>query len=243
MIHYHGLPITPNAAAVRAISAGHAIISYAHPQQLALAAEYCQSFAIDNGAFSAWRSGNPVQDWSGYYEWTAQCGLLPGCDFAIIPDVIDGSEDDNDALIEEWPHPRWFGAPVWHLHESLDRLERLMSDWHRICLGSSGEYATIGTSHWWHRMHDVMGVVCNEHGQPLVKLHGLRMLDPRIFQQFPFSSVDSTNIGRNINLDTHWRGTYTPPNEEVRAMVMRSRIEAHNAPNTYQRTQRQMELW
>ncbi len=63
MIHYHGLPITPATAAVRAISGGHAFVSFRHPEQLTIALEVAQSFAVDNGAFSAWRSGEPIDDW------------------------------------------------------------------------------------------------------------------------------------------------------------------------------------
>lgn len=63
MIHYHGLPITPATAAEVAIRAGHAFVSFAHPVQMGLAVAACQSFAIDNGAFSAWRSGKPIVDW------------------------------------------------------------------------------------------------------------------------------------------------------------------------------------
>jgi hypothetical protein len=44
------------------------------------------------------------------------------------------------------------------------------------------------------------------------------------------ASADSTNIGRNIGIDQNWRGNYMPPNKDMRAAVMRSRIEAHNAP-------------
>jgi len=129
MIHYHGLPITPDTAADVAVRAGHAFVSFAHPRQMGLAVSACQSFAIDNGAFSAWRAGQPITDWSGYYEFAATAKRQPSCDFAVIPDVIDGTEADNDALLTEWPLPRWFGAPVWHLHESLTRLERLAADW------------------------------------------------------------------------------------------------------------------
>ena len=69
MIHYHGLPITPATVAVKAIENGHAFVSFAHSDQLSIAIEVCQSFAIDNGAFSAWRSGNPIQDWQPFYDW------------------------------------------------------------------------------------------------------------------------------------------------------------------------------
>ncbi len=230
MIHYQGLPITPETAAIAAIRAGHAFVSFRTPAQLAAAVSVCQSFAIDNGAFSAWREGQPVKDWSAFYAWAESCKRIPSCDFAVVPDVIDGGEADNDALLAEWPLPKWFGAPVWHMHESLDRLERLASAWPRICLGSSGEFEVVGTAAWWRRIAQAMRVVCNDAGEPLVRLHGLRMLNPEVFSRLPFASADSTNIGRNIGIDQAWRGTYPPATKEGRAAVMRERIESVNAP-------------
>ncbi len=232
MIHYHGLPITPATAAVRAITNGHAFVSFKHPDQLTIALEVAQSFALDNGAFSAWRSGKPVTDWSEYYEWVSELHRYPAFDFAVIPDVIDGDEDDNDALLDKWPWAKkspHVGAPVWHLHESLERLDRLVSNWPRICLGSSGDYAQVGTNAWWIRMREAMDVICDKSGRPCTKIHGLRMLDPKIFSKFPFASADSTNIGRNIGLDSHWKGTYTPPTKEARAMIIRERIESNQS--------------
>jgi hypothetical protein len=192
--------------------------------------DVCQSFAVDNGAFSAWKRGEPVADWSGFYEWAGDCLRVPSCDFAVIPDVIDGSEEDNDALLSEWPLPKWFGAPVWHMHESMERLKRMAADWHRVCIGSSGQFAAIGTAEWWSRISAAMDVVCDANGRPLVKLHGLRMLNPAVFTKLPFASADSTNIGRNVGIDQAWNGNYMPPNKDMRAAVIRSRIEAHNAP-------------
>lgn len=230
MIPYHGLPITPETAAVRVVMAGHAFVSFKEQRNLALVAAACQSFAVDNGAFPAWKRGEPIQDWRPFYEWAAQCKLIPSCDFAVIPDVIDGTEAHNDALLAEWPLPLWFGAPVWHMHESLDRLERLASRYPRVCIGSSGEFATVGTASWWGQMARAMRVVCDDDGRPLCKLHGLRMLNPEIFTRVPLSSADSTNIGQNIGIDSAWRGTYSPPTKEARAEVMRARIESQNAP-------------
>lgn len=237
MICYHGLPITPMTAAAQAIQAGHAFVSYAHKDQLSAAVAYAASFAIDNGAFSAWRSGKPITDWSAFYIWAKQCQLVPSCDFAVIPDVIDGTETDNDALLNECPLPYWFGAPVWHMHESLERLERLAMVYPRVCIGSSGNYSVVGNPVWWSRIAQAMRVICNEQGQPLVKLHGLRMLNPAVFTKLPFASADSTNIGRNVGIDQGWKGTYLPPTKETRAAVMRSRIESHNAPPVFDFTQ------
>jgi hypothetical protein len=230
VIHYHGMPITPDTCAVEAIGGGHGFISYRHPKQLGIAAAVCQSFAVDNGAFTAWKAGHPVKDWSAFYGWAEDCRRIPNCDFAVVPDVIDGSEADNDSLMAEWPLPKSFGAPVWHMHESLDRLERMASDWPRICIGSSGDFATVGNAEWWERMGQAMRVVCDKQGRPMVKLHGLRMLNPKVFSRLPFSTADSTNLARNIGIDMYWKGTYLPPTKEARARVLRQRIESTNAP-------------
>jgi len=234
MIHYHGLPITPASAARAAICGGHAFVSFRHPEQVGLAIEVCQSFAVDNGAFSAWRSGQPVTDWTPYYEWVEGLHRYPAFDFAVIPDVIDGDEQANDALIAEWP---WWGsakgmgigAPVWHMHESIERLQRLAYTWPRVCIGSSGEFATVGDARWWGRIAEAMNAVCDDAGLPICKLHGFRMLNPEVFGRLPFASADSTNIARNVGIDSAWRGTYTPPSKDVRALVMRERIEAQQS--------------
>lgn len=232
MIHYHGTPITPTTAAAKAVFSGHAFVSFHRPDQLGIVLEVAQSFAVDNGAFSAWRSGKPITDWEPYYEWVAELHRYPSFDFAVIPDVIDGDEADNDALLAEWPwreRAPWVGAPVWHLHESLGRLERMALAWPRICLGSSGDYAQVGTSAWWQRMAEAMDVICDKHGRPVCKLHGLRMLDPEVFSRFPFASADSTNIAQNVGIDSKWRGAYTPASKESRAQVMRERIESRQS--------------
>lgn len=232
MIPYHGFPATPATAAVRVANAGHIFISTRYMSQLTIALEVAQSFALDNGAFSAWRSGEPITDWSEFYQWVAELHRYPQFDFAVIPDVIDGDEAANDALLAEWPWKEsapHIGAPVWHLHESLERLDRMVSNWPRICLGSSGEYAQVGTPKWWRRIAEAMNVICDKDGRPCAKIHGLRMLDPEIFTKLPLASADSTNIAQNIGIDSAWRGTYTPPTKEARAMIMRERIEAHQS--------------
>lgn len=229
MIHYHGLPITPATSAAYAIGQGHAFVSFAHKSQLAVTIEVCQSFAIDNGAFSAWKSGVKV-DWNSFYDWALDCKTIPSCDFAIIPDVIDGDEEANDALLKQCPLPNWFGVPVWHMHESMDRLYRLANEYPRVCIGSSGAFASVGTPNWWVRMSLAMDTICDKDGRPMCKLHGLRMLNPKVFTKLPLASADSTNIGRNIGIDKAWKGTYSPPTKEARALILRQRIEAHNAP-------------
>ena len=226
-IAYHGLPMTGSDAAVAAVvlPGRHAFVSFAKPSQLPLARELCASYAVDNGAFGAWRSGNPIADWTPYYDWV---DALDGpFDFAVIPDVIDGDMAANDALVVEWPHA-YLGAPVWHLHEPLYRLERLVNEWPRVCLGSSGDYSTPGTQAWWWRMEAAMAVACDVDGKPIAKLHGLRMMDPALYR-IPFHSVDSTSVGRNTAIDGAWQGRYAPPTKGWRAVVLAARFEHNQA--------------
>lgn len=242
MIHYHGLPITPGAAAAKVLTGRHAFVSFMHADQIEIAKEVTQSFALDNGAFSAWCSGKPITDWKPFYDWVDSLHRHPGFDFAVIPDVIDGDEAANDALLEEWPFPTRHSAPVWHMHESIHRLQVLTSSWQRVCIGSSGEFATVGSPAWWTRIAEAMNAICDDAGHPPCKLHGLRMLNPEVFSRMPFASADSTNIAQNIGIDGKWRGTYTPPDKDWRALVMAARIESHNGAQCWNREGEQQSL-
>lgn len=233
MIHYHGTPITPEKAAAEILIGRHGLVSFAHPGQIRLVSEICHSFVIDNGAYSFWKKNKGPIDTKAYYSFVDDWKRHPGFDWALIPDIIDGSETDNDHLLLEWPFGV-SGVPVWHIHESLDRLIVLTSEWPRIAIGSSGQYAKIGTASWWKRMNTAMDAICDKYGQPETKLHGLRMLDPRILCKFPFSSADSCNIARNIGIDKHWlRGSYPPPTKAARGIVMAHRIEHHTSASQW----------
>ena len=233
MIHYHGTPFSSRINAERSLQGKHAMVSFAHPAPIQTVAELCQSFCLDNGAFSAWKSGQTL-DVDLFLQWADEWRRHPGCDFAVIPDVIDGDEADNNSLLELVDkNDRW--VPVWHLHESLDRLIKLCNEWPRVALGSSGDYATIGDRAWWGRIADAMDEITDQNGFPITKLHGLRMLDPGLFSYIPFASADSTNVARNVGLDVRWTGPYVPTSQRIRALVIMDRIENHACAARWQR--------
>lgn len=247
MTPYFGLPMTPESVAIKAVKGRHAFVSFAHPDQLGIAVDVCKSFAIDNGAFSAWMAGNPITDWTDFFEWAEEISYLPHCDFIVIPDVIDGDLNAQTALVGRFlqrfgNRGMQVGAPVFHLHEPLHHARYLARTWTRVCIGSSGEYAEIGTAKWWQRMSAVMDAMCDEKGRPLCKIHGLRMLDPDVFTRFPFASADSTNVARNIGIDSRWRGTYSPATKEARALVIIDRTEAFQGATRWEKQMQQMEL-
>lgn len=235
MLHYHGGPITPLAVANAAWTARHAFVSFENPEQTAFAAEICQSFALDNGAFSKWQRGEGTVDVPGYVAWVQEWEKHPGFDFAVIPDKIDGTAQENDKMLSAY---RQAGGdllnsvPVWHLHEPFERLKYLCRAYRRVALGSSGQWADVGTPGWWDRMGAAMDAVCDDLGRPPCKLHGLRMLNPTVFSQLPLASADSTNVAQN-----HWRERQlyglTPT---MGGLKIIDRIEQHASAPRWMRT-------
>lgn len=231
MIHYHGTPIGGSRQdTARFLMGRHCLIPFAYQSDVGAAAEVAQSFVFDNSAFTAWKGGAPV-DAEGYTRWCDQWKRHPGLDWCLIPDVIDGNEAENDAMIRAWPS-NIRGVPVWHLHEDLARLDRLAGQWPTVALGSSGQWRTPGAVGWWARMAEAMAVVCDDQGRPKTRLHGLRMLDPRIFTRLPLASADSTNAAVNSGSLSRF-GTYQPPTRSQRAAVIAERIEAHNSASVW----------
>jgi hypothetical protein len=204
MLHYHGTPITPQGKLLE-LAGRNFCVSFADPRQVGSCHEIGQSVMLDNGAFSFWRTGKAT-DWDAFYDWAEPWLEFPTT-WAVIPDVIDGSEEENDMLLVKWFQRRLpKGAPVWHLHESLDRFQRLCHGYERVCIGSSGQFATVGSDAWHRRME-----------QAPTWLHMLRGM-ALSGSQYPFASVDSTDIARNHNrpqntprlLADRWDGLQNP---------------------------------
>lgn len=217
----------------------HGLVSYVYPTETGIAFSVCQSVVLDNGAYTVWKQGGEL-DIPGYIEWCYEWHKHPAFDRALIPDTIEGSEEENDALIEMWPNDIR-GVPVWHMHESVDRLERLGAEWNTVALGSSGAWPNPGTDSWWRRMGKAMDAICDSEGRPPCRLHGLRMLDPKVFSKLPLSSADSINAVRRGN-DTGRFGMYVPPTASQRSEVVASIVESHSSAPIWQR-QDQHELF
>lgn len=240
LVCYHGTPISgTSAVAVTALSGSRAFISHRRRDQLKIAIENCVGFSVDNGAFSAWRAGCPIIDWQPYYAWVRGLQQHKNFNWAIIPDVIDGNELDNDALIDQWPSDlRNIGVPVWHMHESFERLKRLCNRFDRVAIGSSGQYSVVCSSAWWHRMNGAMRFICDENGMPPCALHGLRMLNQAITSTIPLDSADSTSLARQVAYDS----TSGIQCRHERAKSIKNRIESIVTTDRFIEPS-QLELW
>lgn len=213
MIKYHGTPVTPIDIFLSALKDKNALVSFAHPADINRSFENCNNVILDNGAFSMWTKRKAV-NWDKYYQWVEKHNNR---EFYFIPDVIDGSEKENDSLLRDNPFND--GVPIWHISESFRRLERLASDYNLIAFGSSGEYSELGTQKWHDRMNEAMHLLCDKEGKPQVRIHMLRCLNPKIFTKYPFYSGDSTNLARNHHRDGWQR--------------ILERIERYNSPDRY----------
>ena len=230
MIHYHGTPISGGKAnAAKFLAGRHALVSHHHPDHIAEAAEVCQSFVLDNGAFSHFTKGKPKTEWADYYAWCETWLGYPTCDWALIPDVIGGDAAANDRLLLEWPHGKALGVPVYHMHEPVERLSQLAGEWPRVALGSSGDYWNVGAPIWWERMDEMMRAVCDDQGRPRCRLHGLRMLNWQVFTELPLASADSVNAGMNCQRNGAKEGV----DPFIGALITAARIEAHNSSATW----------
>lgn len=224
MIHYHGTPITP-VAALYELHGRHFCVSHARPDDVKRVHMIGQSVMLDNGAFSAWKRGHQP-DWHSFYSWCDQWLDYPTT-WAVIPDVVDGGSQLQDALVREWPHGQR-GAPVWHMDEPLDRLLRLTDEWQRVCVGSTDIYADVLSSAWCLRMDEIWDAVSSRNSR-LPWLHMLRGMQLS-GRHYPFASVDSTDIAQNHNR----------PQNTPRAMA--DRWDAMQTPATWHQQPEQMEL-
>lgn len=192
-IHYHGTPITPHSV-LYSVAGKHFCVSHAWPAQIEIVCRIAQSVMLDNGAFSAWKSGHEV-DWRAFYAWCDRWLCYPN-NWAVIPDVVDGGSQLQDALLREWPHGHR-GAPVWHMDEPLDRLLRLVDEWPRTCIGSTAEYAVVMSGEWQDRMTEIWNEISKRH-RHLPNVHMLRGMQCS-GGVYPFASVDSTDVAQNHN--------------------------------------------
>jgi len=224
MIHYHGTPITPISALME-LRGRHFCVSHARPSDVRRVHHIGQSVMLDNGAFSQWRRGHQPE-WNSYYDWCDQW-LSFATTWAVIPDVIDGGTEQQEALIAQWPF-RTRGAPVWHMDESIDRLLRLVDAWPRVCIGSTAEYAVVLSDAWKVRMDECWNALSARHRHlPWVHmLRGMRCAG----RVYPFASVDSTDVAQSHH------DTQNTPDKLAR------RWDARQSPGVWHATPEQMEL-
>jgi hypothetical protein len=227
VMHYHGTPISPKAELL-SLAGRNFCVSFARADDIKTCHEIGQSVMLDNGAYTAWKGkARRIMTWEKWARWV-EPWLSYATTWAVLPDVIEGSEEENDELVERW---RDLGnvVPVWHLHESFERLQRLAEEFSMVCFGSSAQYAEIGTHAWHAQVERAFDAIADDEGR-VPWVHMLRGMGVIPLQRYPFASADSTDIGRNHN------------REQNTALSLAERWDCIQAPARWQPTWRQLEL-
>ncbi len=242
-IHYHGGPIwgkefiaknKPVTCKEVLYKNSCALISYARQDQAKYIIKNARSVILDNGAFKTYndlKKGKIVnldwhRHWEGFYYW-----VFNNCHFIdnfIIPDVIGGTEKENDRLLQQLPsiisHK---GIPVWHSVESLERLVMLCKNFDKVAIGLCGVHEKTTSNIAIARLHEAFTRIYWEE-RLTTKIHGLRMLDGRILGSFPFHSADSSFVA--INVPKTEKQMPTVKCKLARTAIYKRKIEAVTPP-------------
>lgn len=161
---------------------------------------------VDNGAFSAWRSGidtmNDESYLEGFAEWAND--ILARCPqaIAVLPDIIDGTMEQNAQLVCETM--TMFDCertmPIWHMHEPISYLLHLCEGFDYVGFGSSGAYANPSSPAWRARIAEAFAAIDKWEAESdgayiRPRIHMMRAQS--MAHLFPFDSSDSTNVAVN----------------------------------------------
>lgn len=199
MICFHGTPFSGSPYNILPFFKGrNFLISMQYQSYRHILKQEASRIILDNGAYTIWKKGKGQIDLEKYVSFVQEYDALDNYSWCFIPDTIEGTVSQNDAQIEQWLnlYGKYKSVPVWHYHEPLERLLHLSEEFPVVGLGSSAEYSNIGDVKWMGRTREIFNYASENF--PKCKLHGLRMLNRRIFTLFPYYSGDSTNVGRNI---------------------------------------------
>lgn len=231
-------------------------VSYWRPDQIALLARIARRVMIDNGAFSIWMANRRARErWikggrvgpepesvvvdrafrDGFLAfvryWLPRC--RPGSFFVPFDEIEAGSQVQN-ALLEEMPEGmRSYAWPVWHMNEPIERAIGLLIVYGRICVGSTDEFVVVGSPAWRARMDELFNRILADFGE-IMPVHMLRgMQCQKDDFDYPFVSVDSTDLGRNHN---RLRDFLNDVIRMTKQQLFKGRVdywEQHNCPTAW----------
>lgn len=201
-------------------------VSYAQTQDANWCIDNAQSIMWDNGAFSAYTNGKEFNK-VGYLNWLND--KLYGANWAVVPDVIGGTVDDQRSMMRGWHYPDHLSCYVWHMDLPLDWLKELVETYPRVAFGSSGKYWKVNSPEWQDRADDAWDVILGTGTRPWVHMmRGLKICGKR----WPFASADSTNVARNFKN----KGREKCPNDMV------SIIDSRQSPLSFCRKNTQINM-
>lgn len=205
-----GLPLNP-APLLDQLRGRSFCVSYTHRARLGRQLDQAidlvgedQILLVDNGAFTAWQAGTKLDwdHWEGFVHWAADIQARCPQAVAVMPDIIGGSVDENWQLAMDFMCSegvdRWRIMPVWHMHEPLDYLRHMATEFQFLAIGSSGQYAKVGTHGWHKRMRQALRALDRatlRQGERRPWVHLMRAQS--MMHLYAVDSCDSCNVAVN----------------------------------------------
>lgn len=221
-ITVYGLPINPRHL-VEQLDRPSFCVSYATRdrlgKQLSQAIELVADdgiLLVDNGAYSHWNSGGEMTDdyITGFADWAYDIALDCPQAVIVIPDVIQGTVEQNAELVRQFIGCGIEPArmmPVWHMHEPLSYLTYLCENFGWVAFGSTSD--APGSKAWHARIKEAFAAIdaweADSNGAYVrPRIHMMRA--QAYAHLYPFDSSDSTNLAINHNRQGKKRGeTFT----------------------------------
>lgn len=204
----HGTPITP-IRLLENMRGESFCVSHFAPAQLDMCinlmrGQHDQVLILDNGAYSHWQAGGGSIDREKFWTWANEAQGRCDHAVAVIPDVIEGSEQDN--LLEcSWAvregmadYPERCMA-IWHLDDSIEQLKTFCRLFNFVGLGSCAEFdVQKNKAGYLARLREASAVIdyveMRYARRPWIHLmRGLGMFPKAI----RFESADSCNVAMN----------------------------------------------
>lgn len=208
----YGLPLNPMPA-LEALRGASFCVSYGTRKKLGKQLDQAIDLVgqdgillVDNGAFSAWKAGTDTMNDEAYLEGFADWAndILDRCPqaIAVLPDVIDGTVEQNAQLVAETMtmiDPER-SMPIWHMHEPISYLLHLCEGFGYVGIGSSGAYASPTSPQWHARIAEAFAAIdaweaTGEGAYVRPRIHMMRAQAQA--HLYPFDSSDSTNVAMN----------------------------------------------
>lgn len=208
----YGLPLNPMPA-LEQLKGASFCVSYGTRAKLGKQLEQAIDLVgedgillVDNGAFSAWKSGTDTMNDESYLDGFAEWAnaILDVCPqaIAVLPDVIDGTHEQNWQLASEtmtmFDMERVM--PIWHMHEPIFYLLNLCEGFSYVGIGSSAQYSSPDSPAWKARIAEAFAAIESweaESGEVRPRIHMMRAQSKH--HAHAFDSSDSTNVAVNHN--------------------------------------------
>ena len=241
----YGLPLNPRPL-LETLRGASFCVSYATRKKLGKQLQQAIDLVgqdgillVDNGAYSAWQNGvdtmNDEAYLEGFAEWANDIAARCPQAVVVLPDVIDGTVEQNAQLVNETMCMFDFDSertmPIWHMHEPISYLLHLCEGFSYVGIGSSGTYKSPTSPEWRARIEEAFAAIdaweAGSNGAFVrPRLHMMRAQAQA--HLYPFDSSDSTNVAMNHNVQRR-RG------EDIGAFAKRvdDRIQASAGPEAH----------